>query len=64
MNLVRAIARISAMATCTHGNFEYISAMGKTVVGKCRKCKSHVAASPGSIHYEKIMAAKKRKRRG
>jgi hypothetical protein len=61
MNIARVVAHIRAMASCAHEDFEYIGPMGKSAVGKCTKCRSVVPAAPSSVHYQKILAAKRKR---
>lgn len=48
-------------AACKHEEFKYLKeTTGEGVMGLCLNCYRRVTAWPGSVHYEKILAAKGR----
>jgi hypothetical protein len=61
MSIARVVAHIRAMASCAHDDFEYVGVVRKSAVAKCLKCRSPVTAAPSSVHYQKILAAKRKR---
>jgi hypothetical protein len=55
-----------ASAKCNPHPFEFLTyhTVGGGVVGYCPECKCRFTAWPGGVHYDGILAARERQRKG